>query len=196
MSQGTVVFLNVSMETQTERGELGPWKDWVLSLWRHWWQPKIVECMMTKYFLERGAAARHINKGHVVGACTLNQGGIYTWQYYWWCKQRSQTEVSGTWKPFIDSLSWALYWITNLCIQLKKTNFKIQLGLCFYCDIMENNQFWNINLHSAFISVSWSWKPSTWLLTEIRTSFITAFRVSPWKSYWIEFLTLMQDHLL
>lgn len=27
MSQGTVVFLNVSMETQTERGELGPWKD-------------------------------------------------------------------------------------------------------------------------------------------------------------------------
>lgn len=27
MSQVTVVFLNVSMETQTERGKLGPWKD-------------------------------------------------------------------------------------------------------------------------------------------------------------------------
>lgn len=158
------------------------WESWVLSLWRGWWQPKIVKCLMTKYFLELGAAARHINKGNVVGACALNRGGICMWQYYQRYEQRSQTEVSGTWKPLVDSLSWALYWINDLCIQPKKiTNFKIQLALCFYCDIMENNQFWNINLHSAFILMSWSWNYSTWLLTETRTYFITAFRVSPWK---------------
>lgn len=61
--------------------------------------------MMTKYFLELGAASRHINKGNVVGACALSQDGIYMWECYQWFEQCSQTEVSGIWKPFIDSLS-------------------------------------------------------------------------------------------
>lgn len=34
---------------------------------------------MTKYFLELGAASRHINMGNVVGARALNQDGIYMW---------------------------------------------------------------------------------------------------------------------
>lgn len=85
MSQVTVVFLNVSMETQTEKGELGPWKDWLGKLSAKFvtWLMATKNCQVhdDKYFLELGAAARHINKDNV-GACALNQGGIYMWQYY------------------------------------------------------------------------------------------------------------------
>ena len=46
--------------------------------------------MMTKCFLELGAASRHINKGNVVGAHALNQDRIYMWQYHQLLEQCSQ----------------------------------------------------------------------------------------------------------
>ena len=46
--------------------------------------------MMTKYFLELGAASRHINKGSVVGTHVLNQERIYMWQYHQLFGQCSQ----------------------------------------------------------------------------------------------------------
>ena len=61
--------------------------------------------MMTKYFLELGAASRLINRDDVVGARALNLDGIYMWQCNQWFEICSQTEVSGIWKPFIDGLS-------------------------------------------------------------------------------------------